>query len=48
MDTQIDHAAGIPIDLLDELSPPVDATEALFYALQETLAHCHSSWNRTD
>jgi hypothetical protein len=37
MDAQIDHAAGMPIELLDELSPPVDATESLFSALQQPL-----------
>ncbi|VWC76364.1 hypothetical protein BLA39750_00903 [Burkholderia lata] len=38
MDAQIDHAAGMPIGLLDELPPPVDATESLLSAPEELLA----------
>lgn len=38
MDAQIDHAAGMPIGLLDELPLPVDSTESLFSTLQEPLA----------
>ena len=41
MDAQIDHAAGMPIGLLDELPPPVDATESFFSALQAPLAQGH-------
>lgn len=29
MDAQVDYAVGMPIGLLDELPPPVDATESL-------------------
>jgi hypothetical protein len=42
MDAQIDHAAGMPIGLLNELPPPVDATESPFSPLQE-LAQGHPS-----
>jgi hypothetical protein len=38
MDTQIDHAAGMPIDLLGDLPSPVDVSESLFSTLQEPLA----------
>lgn len=34
MDSQIDHAAGMPIGLLGELPPQVDATESLLPAPQ--------------
>lgn len=37
MDTQIDHAAGMPVGLLDELPPPIEATESLFSVLAELL-----------
>ena len=48
MDSQIDHAAGMPIGLLDELPPPVDATESLFSALHEPLAQEHPYRSRTE
>lgn len=35
MDAQIDYAAGMPVGLLDELPPAIDATELLFDSLQE-------------
>jgi hypothetical protein len=41
MDAQIDHAAGMPIDVLDDLPPPVDATESLFSALEQPLTQGH-------
>ena len=41
MDAQIDHAAGMPVGLLDELPPPIDATESLFSALAELLEKGH-------
>jgi hypothetical protein len=44
MDVQIDHAAGMPIDLLDELPPAVDATEFLFSAQEESLAQEYLSY----
>lgn len=43
MDTQIDQTAGMPIGLLDELPPPVDATESIFSVLQEILAQGHQT-----
>jgi hypothetical protein len=48
MDAQIDHAAGMPIGLLDELPPPVDATESFFSALQAPLAQGHLARSLTD
>ncbi|MEM5435825.1 hypothetical protein [Paraburkholderia diazotrophica] len=48
MDAQIDHAAGMPIGLLDELLQPVDATESLFSAPQEPLAQGHPYRSLTD
>ena len=48
MDKQIDHAAGMPICLLNELPPPVDATEPLFAPLQEPPAQAHPYRSSTD
>jgi hypothetical protein len=36
MDAQIDHAAGMPIGLLDELSPAISATESLYSVVKES------------
>ncbi|CAG9243790.1 hypothetical protein PCAR4_140055 [Paraburkholderia caribensis] len=37
MDLQIDYAAGMPIGLLDEMPTPVDATEWVFSAAEDSL-----------
>lgn len=48
MDTQIDHAAGMPIELLDELPSPVDATESIFPEMAEQLVKGHLYRDQTD
>lgn len=42
MDTQIDYASGVPVDLLDELPLPIDPTESFFLAPDELPEHGHN------